>query len=116
MAGAKLDFPRYVNDYRLFVVFPLDQVVVFLGTIIASFWIYHLFMWFILAFFLSIPTGFYTYFAYKRIKTETTRGFLFHTAYVLGLVSLNPPKQDEEMQDMDVESFLPEGYETEFLD
>ena len=111
-----IDFPRYINDYPLLVVFPLDQVFVFFTGLFLTFWILSMFTYTIIALVVGVLTGLFSYFQYAKFKKETAPGFIFHTFYVMGIASINPHETDEEMLEMDVESFLPEGYETEFID
>lgn len=111
-----LDFPRYMNDYPLFVFFPIDLVFVAFAGFFISFWLISLFLGLLLSMLSSMGLGVLSFFLYKRFKKEVAPGFISHIFYILGFVSLNPHITDEEMLEMDVESFLPEGYETEFYD
>ncbi|MBU1901891.1 type IV conjugative transfer system protein TraL [Patescibacteria group bacterium] len=105
-----------MNDFPLFVFFPIDMIVVAILGFFISFWLISLFLPLLVSIFLGGAIGVFLFFQYKRYKKEVAPGFIFHILYVLGFVSMNPHSTDEEMLEMDVDGFFPEGYETEFSD
>lgn len=112
----EIDFPKYMNDYRLFVYFPIDLIAVAFTGFSISFWLLSLYFGILLSLLFAIGLGIYSFVTYREYKKDAAPGVLFHLMYVMGFFLLDPPMDDEEFNDLDVDSFFPAGYETEFQD
>lgn len=116
MAKYEIDFPRHMNDYPLFVYFPVDMIIVAFTGFFLGFWIISLWFNILLSLVLSLALGVYSYFKYKEYKKNTAPGVLFHIMYILGFISYHPHEKHEELTNLDIDSFFAAGYETEFRD
>lgn len=110
----EVDFPKYMNQYPLFVYFPLDGVIVALSSWFISFWILSLVLGNALSMIVALFIGVFLYKKYKKYKRDVAPGYLSHCMYILGISEFKPPINHEEMTDFEEDNFLPAGYETVF--
>lgn len=113
-----VNFPKYMNEYPLFVYFPIDLVLVAFIGFFSSFWIISLYFGVLPSLISGMGVGVYTFIKYKDYKRNTAPGILYHTMFILGFTLLKPTPDSGEFDDvnLDVENFFPAGYETEFQD
>lgn len=110
------DFPRFMNEYPLFVYIPIDYIAVaFLGYFFCYWFLAFLFGT-LIGLFVGVIPAVPLFLYYKHLKKEQAPGFLYHLFFTLGWVTFEPDLDDEELKNLDIESFVPSGYETIFED
>jgi len=114
----KIKFPKWTNRPRRFIIFEMDEVYVFVGSIFGLFLlcvllgikINHILI--IVAVLTYVNTK-----AYKSYKEGQTKGVLYHWLYTKNILSLKEdPKVYKDCQYMDNLPILPIGYEVSFRD
>lgn len=116
MAAIEMDFPKYLNDYRLFVYYTIDGIIVGFLSFVVSFWLLSVFVHVGIAAIAGVATGFFVRKNYEKYKEKAPHGALSHILFVLGFRSFDVEDSHIELTDLEVglDSFFPKGYETEF--
>jgi len=114
MARKNIEFPRYINNYRLYFIFELDELFVLLGVLILCMVLFVLFPIPIYVLLVVMPLSTYYAFAfYKKLVKDAPPGYLLHYFYDLGFVSR---KKNNSTKNKHKDIDIPYGFEKEFID
>lgn len=114
----KIKFPKWTNRPKRFIIFEMDEVIVFAGSVFGLFFLcvllgikinYTLVI-------VSVLTYIFTK-AYGSYKEGQTKGVLYHWLYTKNLLGIKEdPKIFTDCQYVDNLPILPIGYEVAFRD